>query len=71
VTLPLKPRLGRAVKIELLGASASHDAFNVNELQNQQNAATGDARQSGGTLAIVEAEFYELPNRVRPGAERH
>jgi hypothetical protein len=59
VTLPLKPVKGSTLTIALAGASTIRDAFNITELQNQQNVATGDAEQGRGTLSIVEAEFYE------------
>jgi hypothetical protein len=59
VTLPLKPVTGRKVQVELAGVSGARDGFNITELENQQNAATGDTQQGNGTLGIVEAEFYE------------
>ena len=59
VTLPLKPVTGRNLKIELAGAAASAEAFNIVELENAQNAATGDKRAGKGTLGIVEFECYE------------
>jgi len=58
VTLPLKPVAGRNLKIELIGASEARDGFNMTELENQQNASTGD-RAGTGTLSIVEFECYE------------
>ncbi|MEO7576283.1 MAG: DUF4982 domain-containing protein [Massilia sp.] len=59
VTLALKPTAGQKVRIELLGASASADAFNIKELLDQQNAANGAAKLSNKALSIVEAEIYE------------
>lgn len=60
VTLPLKPTTGRTLRIELMDASSSKDAFNIVELGNQkENASTGADRVGLTTLSIVEAEFYE------------
>ena len=59
VTLPLKPVAGKTLKIELIQSSTAREGFNITELQNQQNASTGDEKQGRGTLSIVEAEFYE------------
>jgi beta-galactosidase len=59
-TLEVKPVTGRALKIELVDASANKDAFNIVELGNQQeNASTGADRVGSGTLSIAEIEFYE------------
>jgi hypothetical protein len=60
VTLPLSAEFrGRAVRIGLFDASTNRDAFNITELENPQNAATGADRIGTGTLGIVEVEFYE------------
>ena len=59
VTLPLKPVIGRNVKISLASAASAREGFNITELENQQNAATGDERAGSGTLGLVEVEFYE------------
>jgi beta-galactosidase len=59
VTLPLKPAIGKSVKVELVDAAHVGDGFNFTELQNQANASTGDERQGRGTLSIVEIELYE------------
>jgi beta-galactosidase len=59
VTLPLKPTIGKSVKVELLGAATVRDGFNITEVADQKNASTGDERQGRGTLDIVEVEFYE------------
>ncbi len=59
VTLPLKPVSGQQLRIELLSETRSADAFGITELQNQQNASTGDDRNANGSLAIVEFECYE------------
>jgi hypothetical protein len=58
-TWPLKPTLGKSVKVELLGAATVRDGFNITEVADQKNASTGDERQGRGTLNIVEVEFYE------------
>jgi len=59
VTLPLKPVLGKGLKIELMESSTARDTFGITELENPQNASTGDERGSRGTLSIQEIEFYE------------
>ncbi|MGC3958356.1 MAG: DUF4982 domain-containing protein [Verrucomicrobiota bacterium] len=59
VTLPLRPVNGRALKIELVGAATTRDGFNITELANPQNAATGGERTGSGTLGVVEFECYE------------
>jgi len=61
VTLALKPVKGQTVKVQLVSAAAVRDGYNIVELQNQQNASTGDERQGRGTLSLVEIEFYEKP----------
>lgn len=59
VTLPLRPVRGTSVKVELVDAATIRDGFNIVELENQQNASTGDEKQGNGTLSIVEIECYE------------
>jgi len=59
VTLPVKPVLGKGLRIELTESSTARDAFGITELENQQNASTGDERGGRGTLSIQEIEFYE------------
>jgi beta-galactosidase len=59
VTLPLKPVRGKIVTVELVDTASARDAFNITELENQQNATTGDERQGSGTLSLVEIELYE------------
>jgi hypothetical protein len=60
VTLPLKPSTGKTLKIELMDAATSQDAFNIVELSSaKENASTGADRVGPGTLSIVEAEFYQ------------
>ena len=61
VTLPLRPTSGHSLKIELTDGARSRDGFNITELENQQNAATGAERSGSGTLGIVEFECYETP----------
>ncbi len=71
VTLPLRPLSGRTLKIELIGGTDTRDGFNITELQNPQNAATGAARSGSGTLGIVEIECYGVPTlKVGSGSER-
>lgn len=65
VTLPLKPVNGRKVKVELMGATQSSDAFGIVELANPQNASTGDNPSRRGTIGIVEIEFYEAPQLAK------
>jgi hypothetical protein len=47
--------------VELVDAATTRDGFNITELENQQNASTGDEHQGSGTLSIVEIELYEKP----------
>jgi beta-galactosidase len=60
VTLPLKPVKGRSMKIELISSASVRDGFNITEVENQQNTATGGENAGNGTLGIVEFECYEL-----------
>jgi len=59
ITLPLKPVKGKSVKVALVETAKIRDTVNVTEVENQQNASTGDERQGSGTLNIVEFECYE------------
>jgi beta-galactosidase len=61
VVLPLKPRSGSAVRIELTGAADEGGAIKMTEVANQANAETGAAKVSKAVLSIVEAEFYRAP----------
>ncbi|QJE01928.1 glycoside hydrolase family 2 protein [Massilia forsythiae] len=65
VTLPLKPRMGGAVRIALdTDAAAKQDGgeeFKLTEVANQANVDSGAQQAGKGTLSIVEAEFYEQP----------
>ena len=61
VTLPLKPRRGQTVGIEMDGeAQGGAEATNT-EVATQKIVDTGASRLGRGVLAIVEAEFYRLP----------
>jgi beta-galactosidase len=60
VTLPLRPVTGKNLRIELLRAATTQDAFgSMSELADQKNASTGSERLGRATLSIIEAEFYE------------
>jgi hypothetical protein len=61
VVLPLAPRKGSSVRIALDGAADESDAIKLSEVANQANVDTGSKAMPKGALAIVEAEFYELP----------
>lgn len=63
VTVPLKPREGRVVRLEVLGGSEARDAFaGITELVDQGNATTGEEKVGTGELGLLEIEFYELPS---------
>jgi beta-galactosidase len=59
VVLPLKPRSGTAVRIELTGAADERGAIKLTEVANQANADTGANKVSKSVLSIVEADFYQ------------
>jgi beta-galactosidase len=61
VTLPLKPRKGSSVRIELNGVADESNAIKLTEVANQAIADTGANRIGKGMLSIVEAEFYRAP----------
>jgi beta-galactosidase len=61
VTLPLKPRKGSAVRIELNGVADESNAIKLTEVANQAIADTGANQIGKGVLSIVEAEFYRAP----------
>ncbi|TWI69523.1 glycosyl hydrolase family 2 [Pseudoduganella lurida] len=61
VTLPLKPRKGRMVQVELVGAADDTGGIRLTEVANQKNNDTGADRTAKGSLAIVEIEFYRAP----------
>lgn len=54
-----KPHNGQTVRIEMLGAVTDEDAFDITELDEVANAATGADGLSESVLSIVEIEFYE------------
>ncbi len=67
VTLPLKPREGRTVRIEVLGGSEARDAFaGITELVDQGNATTGEEKVGAGELGLLEIEFYEALTPATP-----
>jgi hypothetical protein len=59
VTVPLKGASGSKVRVELLGQANEKDEMKLVEVANQANTDTGANRTRKGSLAIVEAEFYE------------
>lgn len=61
VTLPLKPRRGQVVSIELTGDAKGGNATANTEVVNQKIVDTGAASLGRGVLSIVEAEFYRQP----------
>ncbi|TFW34641.1 glycoside hydrolase family 2 protein [Massilia horti] len=61
VTLPLKPRKGSTVRIELDGVADERNAIKLTEVANQAIADTGANQTPKGVLSIVEAEFYKAP----------
>jgi beta-galactosidase len=58
VTLPLKPKRGQTVSIELAGEAEGGVETAGTEVANQKIVDTGASRLSRGVLSIVEAEFY-------------
>jgi len=62
VTLPLKPRRGQVVSIELTGDAKGGDATAHTEVANQKIVDTGASRLGRGVLSIVEAEMYVRPS---------
>ncbi|MFN3305153.1 MAG: hypothetical protein ACK44A_15760 [Roseateles sp.] len=61
VTLPLQPRRGQNVSIELTGEAQGGVETTNTEVANQKIVDTGANRLGRGVLSIVEAEFYRLP----------
>ncbi len=61
VTLPLQPRRGQVVSIELTGDAKGGTQATNTEVANQKIVDTGAGRLARGVLSIVEAEFYRLP----------
>jgi hypothetical protein len=56
VTLPLKPTMGQAVRIELTGAIDDRDGFGMVE-ESGKKLENDHAPQ--GALEIIEAEIYQ------------
>ena len=61
VTLPLKPRRGSVVKVELNGVAEEGNTVKMTEVANQAIVDTGANTTPKGVLAIVEIEFYRAP----------
>jgi hypothetical protein len=58
VTLPLKPTVGKVVRIQLTGDAKSSEALELTEVTGKQNIDEGKPRNGRGALGIVEAELY-------------
>lgn len=58
VTLPLKPTIGQAVRIELAGTVNEKDAFGMVEVSGKKLQDINDTGTKGA-LEIIEAEIYE------------
>jgi len=58
VTLPVKPRQGSLVTVELVGAAEEGNAVKMTEVANQAIVDTGANSTPKGVLSIVEIEFY-------------
>ncbi len=61
VTLPLKPRMGSSVKVELDGAAEESNTIKLTEVANQAIVDTGANQTPKHVLSIVEIEFYRAP----------
>lgn len=61
VTLPLAPRLGSSVRVELDGEADESNAITLTEVANQAITDTGANATPKGVLSIVEIEFYRAP----------
>ncbi|HEV2761609.1 MAG TPA: DUF4982 domain-containing protein, partial [Pyrinomonadaceae bacterium] len=63
VTLSFPPAKGRNLKIELTGRPSNRDAFGqIIEIPGTPDANSAAGRgDNRGTLAVIEAEFYEPP----------
>ncbi|MEV4778714.1 glycoside hydrolase family 2 protein [Burkholderia sp. LMU1-1-1.1] len=61
VTLPLKPRRGSVVKVELNGVAEEGNTVKMTEVANQAIVDTGANTTPKGVLSIVEIEFYRAP----------
>lgn len=58
VTLPVKPKQGSLVTVELVGAAEEGNAVKMTEVANQAIVDTGANSTPKGVLSIVEIEFY-------------
>ncbi|WP_229369713.1 glycoside hydrolase family 2 protein [Fibrivirga algicola] len=63
-TMTFPARTGKVVRLELIGASTSRDAFGIVEITGQKDPAAGQNERTA-TLGIVEAEIYEKPVPAR------
>jgi beta-galactosidase len=61
VSLPLRPRLGSEVELQLDGEADERGAITLSEVAQPGNTDTGARRTPKGVLSIVEIEFYRLP----------
>jgi beta-galactosidase len=61
VTLPLTPRLGSTVRVELNGEADEANAIKLTEVANQAITDTGANQTPKGVLSIVEIEFHRAP----------
>ncbi len=70
VTLAFPPTAGTSLKIELVGSSASGDAFgDIVEVTGKKDVATSvESTAEKGTLSIIEAEIYGPPP-IKVGTE--
>jgi beta-galactosidase len=66
VTLPLRPKLGSTVRVELDGEADEGSAIRFTEVANQAITDTGANQTPKGVLSIVEIEFYRAPQASRP-----
>jgi beta-galactosidase len=61
VTLPLTPRQGSTVRVELNGEADEANAIKLTEVANQAITDTGANQTPKGVQSIVEIEFYRAP----------
>jgi beta-galactosidase len=59
ITIPVKPVLGKRLKIELTGHIVDQNGQAIKDTYNPRDAAASCGRHNGLTLNIVEIEFYE------------
>jgi hypothetical protein len=60
VTLPVKPAMGRTVRVELTGAIDDRDGFGMVEVAGKKLPDTADFG-TRGALEVIEAEIYGPP----------